>query len=165
RHRLRPRHPPRLRHRPRPRHPPPPGTMVRVGRGGMATATTHRGTASRDGGRRQAAAPTIRDEGYLVRLVDSVSPELALVDPELCLRARPALPAPSDCLAQPAPFVPRSGAPSVERSLPSRRPSLLAAVAALIAASLIGLHAPTPDLRAGAHSVAHALQRASGAAS
>src|SRR4051794_4191710 len=135
--------------------------MVRVGRGGMTTTAPGRpGSASCGGGRRRAAAPTIRDEGYLVRLVDSVSPELALVDPELCLRARAALPAPGDCLATPAPVVSRSGAPSIESRFLSRRPPLLAAVAALIAASLIRLHAPTPDLRAGVHRVADALQRA-----
>ena len=46
------------------------------------TAPGRPGSASCGGGRRRAAAPTSRDEGYLVRLVDSVSPELALVDPE-----------------------------------------------------------------------------------
>jgi hypothetical protein len=96
--------------------------------------------------------------------VDCVSPELALVDPELSLRARAALPAPGDCLAPPAPFISRSAAPAIESRFLPRRPSLLAAVAALVAASLIGLRAPTPDLRAGAHRVAEALQQATNAA-
>jgi hypothetical protein len=96
--------------------------------------------------------------------VDAVSPELALVDLELALRARAALPAPSDCLAAPVPLVSQSIAPSVERSFQLRRPSLLVAVAALMAASLIGLPFATVSLRSGADTLVHALQRAGTAA-
>jgi hypothetical protein len=70
--------------------------------------------------------------------VDAVSPELALVDPDLAVAARRALPVPGDCLA-PSVFVPRPVAAEDRRS---RRPSFVAALMALLTASLIGM----PDL-------------------
>ena len=97
--------------------------------------------------------------------MDVVSPELALVDPELAARARMAVPFPGDCLAPSEPFAPRRGAPGTEDGRRPRRPSLLAALAALLAASLIGVPAgATAGVRAATDTLAHALQQASASA-
>jgi hypothetical protein len=96
--------------------------------------------------------------------VEVVSPELALVDPDLALRARWALPLPGDCLAPGEPLGSRRPVAAVPRVVELRRPSLLAAVAALIAASLIGLPGPPAGLRAAVNGVAHVLQQARSAA-
>lgn len=81
-------------------------------------------------------------------LVDLISPELALVDPDLALRARAALPFPGDCLA-PSVYVPRQVAAPGEAASRPRRPSFFAALAALLVASLIGM----PDLAHVLHHV------------
>jgi hypothetical protein len=97
--------------------------------------------------------------------VDVVSPELALVDPELAARARAAIPFPGDCLAPSAPLGAGRSAPVLEAVPRPRRPSLLVALAALLAASLIGVPAgATAGVRTAAGAVAHALQQASASA-
>ena len=83
-----------------------------------------------------------------------VSPELALIDPELALTARAALPLPGDCLA-PSSRLPRREAPPAEVRQAPRRPSLIVAVVALLASSLIGL----PSASAGIGTLAHLLHQ------
>jgi len=97
--------------------------------------------------------------------MDAVSPELALVDPELAARARAALPFPSDCLASAEPLGPRPDTTRA-RSVPRpRRPSLLVALAALVAASLIGVPSGTAgSIWSAAGSLVHAVQQAGAAA-
>jgi len=72
-------------------------------------------------------------------LMDRISPELALVDPELARIARASLPLPGDCLA------PRAREAKPRRTLErARHPSVLVMVVALMVAALIG----TPDISA-----------------
>jgi len=97
--------------------------------------------------------------------VDVVSPELALVDPELAARARLALPFPRDCLARPEPFSARDDATAIEAARLPRRPSLLVALVSLLAASLIGVPGGAgAALRSTADACRHVLQQASAAA-
>jgi len=89
---------------------------------------------------------------------DPISPELALVDPELAERARALLPDPGDCLAP----RPRLVAPLVEAPLPARpsprwsRTALLAGLVfavGLFAGGLFGeRHGQTPGVRLEARS-------------
>jgi hypothetical protein len=75
--------------------------------------------------------------------MEHVTPELALIDPELAERARSLLPIRPDCLApRPWPEPRVEVPPPVESRIP-RRPSLLVAVSALCVAGLIGI----PTLR------------------
>jgi hypothetical protein len=74
--------------------------------------------------------------------MDVLSPELALVDPELAAAARRLLRGPGDCLAGRA----REGPVAAQSPVPSgrRRPSALAVLATLVVAVIVG--SPAVDL-------------------
>lgn len=80
--------------------------------------------------------------------MDVISPELALVDPDLATQARAALPPPRDCLARSV-YVPRQLAVVADVPRGQRRPSFFAALAAVLVASLIGM----PDIAHVLHHV------------
>ena len=86
----------------------------------------------------------------IARSVETISPELALVDHELDSSARRALPDASDCL-KPAVYLARVDPPTLRRGLPTRR---VAGVALVLVAAAIGFVAAGHD----------ADRRASGAA-
>lgn len=74
--------------------------------------------------------------------MDVTSPELALVDPELAAAARRLLRRPGDCLAP----RPRAGPVAAQPPVPAarRRPSVLAVLATLVVAVIVG--SPAVDL-------------------
>jgi len=86
----------------------------------------------------------IKDFGTAVEdrlTMELITPELALIDPELAARARCLLPMPRDCLA-PRPWPePRVEVPPAVDTRAPRSPSLLVAVSALFVAGLIGIPA------------------------
>src|SRR5262249_60365574 len=92
-----------------------------------------------------------------------ISLELALPHADLARGAGAALPAREAGPAPPPPYVRHRAGEGVELTPRPRRPSLLVAVATLMAASFIGLPSAGAGLRAGADTVVHTLRHISSA--